>query len=126
MGPIIGRADDMMIIRGVNFFHTQIADFIPEFPHLSPNYQVVLTKPKNMDVVEVGFEINSAYFNQNGFTLDNLNDETNVEAQRLICNIHKKIRDNIGLGMNVKLYETDCLPKSEGGKLNRIIDNRHL
>ena len=126
MGPIIGRADDMMIIRGVNFFHTQIADFIPEFPELSPNYQVVLTKPKNMDAVEVGFEINPDYFAAQGYTCDNLNDESNHACCKLISNIHKKIRDNIGLGMNVKLYQVDGLPKSEGGKLNRIIDNRHL
>ncbi|WP_282628060.1 phenylacetate--CoA ligase family protein [Empedobacter sedimenti] len=126
MGPIIGRADDMMIIRGVNFFHTQIADFIPEFPELSPNYQVVLTKPKNMDAVEVGFEINPDYFASQGLSCDNLNDESNLACCKLLSNIHKKIRDNIGLGMNVKLYQVDELPKSEGGKLNRIIDNRHL
>ena len=125
MGPIIGRADDMMIIRGVNFFHTQIADFIPDFPHLSPNYQVVLTKPKNMDAVEVGFEINPDYFTTNGFSSTDLNEESNAECCKLISNIHKKIRDNIGLGMTVKLYQANELPKSEGGKLNRIIDNRH-
>ena len=56
----------------------------------------------------------------------NLNDESNHACCKLISNIHKKIRDNIGLGMNVKLYQVDELPKSEGGKLNRIIDNRHL
>ncbi|WP_333660267.1 phenylacetate--CoA ligase [Chishuiella changwenlii] len=126
MGPIIGRADDMMIIRGVNFFHTQIADFIPEFPQLSPNYQVVLTKPKNMDVVEVGFEINPNYFHEKGVSCDNLNVDANADIDRLISNIQKKIRDSIGLGMNIKLYQTDGLPKSEGGKLNRVIDNRLL
>ncbi|MGV0924377.1 phenylacetate--CoA ligase [Empedobacter tilapiae] len=125
MGPIIGRADDMMIIRGVNFFHTQIADFIPEFPQLSPNYQVVLTKPKNMDAVEVGFEINPTYFLEKGVACDNLCAEANADIDRLISNIQKKIRDNIGLGMNVKLYQADGLPKSEGGKLNRIVDHRH-
>ena len=125
MGPIIGRADDMMIIRGVNFFHTQIADFIPEFPQLSPNYQVVLTKPKNMDAVEVGFEINPTYFLEKGVVCDNLCAEANADIDRLISNIQKKIRDNIGLGMNVKLYQADGLPKSEGGKLNRIVDHRH-
>lgn len=126
MGPIIGRADDMMIIRGVNFFHTQIADFIPEFPQLSPNYQVVLTKPKNMDAVEVGFEINPNYFQEKGVSCDNLNIDANADIDRLISNIQKKIRDQIGLGMNIKLYQADGLPKSEGGKLNRVIDNRHL
>jgi len=126
MGPIIGRADDMMIIRGVNFFHTQIADFIPEFPQLSPNYQVVLTKPKNMDVVEVGFEINPNYFHEKGVSCENLNVDANADIDRLISNIQKKIRDSIGLGMNIKLYQTDGLPKSEGGKLNRVIDNRLL
>ncbi|TGN23670.1 phenylacetate--CoA ligase family protein [Empedobacter tilapiae] len=125
MGPIIGRADDMMIIRGVNFFHTQIADFIPEFPQLSPNYQVVLTKPKNMDAVEVGFEINPTYFLEKGIACDNLCAEANADIDHLISNIQKKIRDNIGLGMNVKLYQADGLPKSEGGKLNRIVDHRH-
>lgn len=126
MGPIIGRADDMMIIRGVNFFHTQIADFIPDFPQLSPNYQVVLTKPKNMDAVEVGFEINPNYFQEKGVSCDNLAIDANADIDRLINNIQKKIRDNIGLGMNIKLYQADGLPKSEGGKLNRVIDNRHL
>ena len=79
-----------------------------------------------MDNIEVGFEINPDYFAAQGYTCDNLNDESNHACCKLISNIHKKIRDNIGLGMNVKLYQVDGLPKSEGGKLNRIIDNRHL
>ena len=124
MGPIIGRADDMMIIRGVNFFHTQVADILPEFPQLSPNYQVILSRPKNMDAVEVGIEINPNYFNHYGIPLEDLNGGALDEIKRLISNIQKKIKDNIGLGMSVKLYQNGSLPQSDGGKLNRIVDNR--
>lgn len=122
MGPIIGRADDMMIIRGVNFFHTQVADLIPDFPELSANYQVKLTRPTNMDAVEVGIEINPDFFTKKGISCDHL--DQNESFDKLVGRLQKKIRDNIGLGMAVKLYQLGDLPKSDGGKLNRIIDLR--
>lgn len=122
MGPIIGRADDMMIIRGVNFFHTQIADIIPEFPEFSANYQVKLTRPTNMDAVEIGIEINSEFLSKQGIICDQI--DGNEAFNRLVGRFQKKIRDNIGLGMAVKLYQMGDLPKSDGGKLNRIIDLR--
>lgn len=109
MSPIKGRSDDMLIIRGVNLFHTQVEDVISNIEELSPNYQLIVSKHKAMDIVEVKVEV-----------VDNslLNNES------LIKKFSKKIKDNIGLSMKINLQAIGTIPRSEGGKLNRILDKR--
>lgn len=109
MSKIKGRSDDMLIIRGVNLFHTQVEDVIANIEELSPNYQLIVTKRDAMDTVEVKVEV-----------VDNalLNNE------ELIKKFSKKIKDNIGLSMKISLQPVGEIPRSEGGKLNRIIDKR--
>lgn len=117
MGPIRGRADDMLIIRGVNLFHTQVEDVIQYFEQLSPNYQLLVTREGNMDEVEVRLEIAEAH------------KETlrSTEAYReLHGRLVKKIKDNIGLTMKITIDAPGSIPRSEGGKLKRIIDNRKV
>jgi phenylacetate-CoA ligase len=110
MGPILGRSDDMLIIRGVNLFHTQVEDVIQYFPELSPNYQLIVTREGNMDEVEVKVET--------------LSDK--IEVAEVQSRLRKKIKDNIGLSMKISLQSSGSIPRSEGGKLSRIVDRRKL
>ena len=110
MGPIRGRSDDMLIIRGVNLFHTQVEDVIQYFPELSPNYQLIVSREGNMDEVEVKVETIS----------------DKIEVQEVQSRLRKKIKDNIGLSMKISLQAPQSIPRSEGGKLSRIVDRRKL
>ncbi len=125
MGQIVGRADDMLIIRGVNLFHTQIEDVLKDIEHASAYYQLIVTRQGTMDEVEVKIEVNEAL-------LKALNIETvtpeclkqhDILAQ-LHHNIGHKIKQNIGLSMHITLTHFGAIPRSEGGKLSRIVDLR--
>ena len=109
MSSIKGRADDMLIIRGVNLFHTQVEEIIDQFDFLSPNYRLIVDKKGAMDVVTVEVE-------------------TKVEAssanQNLSDLLSNKIKDTIGLSMVIDLKEPHTIPRSQGGKLSRIVDLR--
>ncbi|MCB9283316.1 MAG: phenylacetate--CoA ligase [Lewinellaceae bacterium] len=113
MGPIRGRSDDMLIIRGVNLFHTQVEEVIQDFPDLSPYYQLVVTREGNMDEVEVRVE-----------TSPDVDHSENLDGLR--GGLRKKIKDNIGLSMKITLEEPGNIPRSEGGKLGRIVDKRKV
>ncbi|OON66067.1 phenylacetate--CoA ligase [Hymenobacter sp. CRA2] len=127
MGPIRGRADDMLIIRGVNFFPTQVEDIIAALEHASPNYQVVATRRGSLDEVEVSVEVAEALLRALGLTTLTADVIEQHDALRqLQGQFTKKIKDNIGLSMKVTLLGSGQLPRSEGGKLNRVKDLRHL
>lgn len=111
MSTIKGRADDMLIIRGVNLFHTQVEEIIEQFEELVPNYQLVVTREGTMDQLTVRVEVESGVDPQDG----NLRKE-----------ISHRIKNNIGLSASVSLETQGSIPRSEGGKLNRIVDNRNL
>jgi len=125
MGQVIGRADDMLIIRGVNLFHTQVEAVLADFPELSNNYQLVVKNEGKMDEVEVHVELNNAFCDNaevHEISADIIknNDALNNAYNKL----QKKIKDNIGLTMRVNLLMPGDIPRSEGGKMNRIIDKR--
>lgn len=122
MAPIAGRADDMLIIRGVNLFHTQVESVLEYIPELSANYQLIVSKSGTMDEVEVRIEVDQDLF-------DALNKDGNAVLEhdritRAIEQLKKKIKDDIGLSMKATLATPGAIPRSEGGKLNRIVDQR--
>ena len=122
MGAIRGRADDMLIIRGVNLFPTQIESVINELPEFSPHYQVIVSRQQTMDCVEVHVELNQKIY---AALTDKISDENEPEIiQSLRHKLVQKIKDTIGLSMNVKIRNHNSVPRSEGGKLNRVIDHR--
>ncbi len=110
MSAIKGRADDMLIIRGVNLFHTQVEEIIHQMESLSPNYRLIVEKKDNMDKVTVEVEICKGV------------DPTNPE---IAAELRFKIKDSLGLSMVVEIKPPDTIPRSQGGKLRRIIDNRN-
>ena len=122
MGPIVGRSDDMLIIRGVNLFHTQVGAALENFIEFSSNYQLVVTHEQTMDDVEVRVEISDVLYSALGKeNQDALSHEKIMQAHE---RLQKKLKDNIGLTMKLIVSVPGTIPRSEGGKLNRILDLR--
>ncbi len=122
MGPIVGRADDMLIIRGVNLFHTQVEAALEGIPCLSKNYQLVVSRSGSMDEVEVKIELAAEVFDALvGTTSNVLEHDTVTRAQQ---QLQHKIKADIGLSMKVCVLAPQTIGRSEGGKLSRILDLR--
>ncbi len=109
MSAIKGRADDMLIIRGVNLFHTQVEEVIHEFDFLSPNYKLIVEREGTMDTVKVEVETTKGVDYQNN----------TFKTQ-----LREKIKNTIGLSMDIELKSPGSIPRSQGGKLSRIEDRR--
>lgn len=122
MAPIAGRADDMLIIRGVNLFHTQVEAVLEHIPSLSANYQLIVSHNGAMDEVAVRVEAEQTLFEALGKECaDALQHDT---LQHASGHLKKKIKDSIGLSMDITITAPGAIPRSEGGKLNRIVDTR--
>ncbi len=106
---ITGRSDDMLIIRGVNLFPTQIEEILVSINGLSPHYQLELLKKGNLDSVKVHCER----------TISATPDEASKAAHILA----KTIKNTIGVSVEPVLHEPEGVPRSEG-KAQRVIDNR--
>jgi phenylacetate-CoA ligase len=115
MERVSGRTDDMLIIRGVNVFPSEIEMVIMQFEDVEPHYRIIIDRPEHgMDRVEVQVEVNEKIFS----------DEIKVLEQT-----EKKIADKIhgvlGINVRVKLVEPKTIARSEG-KANRIVDKRTI
>ncbi len=110
MEKVTGRSDDMMIIRGVNVFPTQIEELIVKTGVLSPHYQLELHKTGNMDALRVHAEANPETASQ---------DERDSAGQVLT----KAVKDMIGVSAEVIVHEPGGVARSEG-KAQRVVDNR--
>ncbi len=120
MSAIKGRADDMLIIRGVNLFHTQVEALLEDFDHLLPNYQLVVTREGTLDQVKLAVEVTETLFEQLGRDRF-LDSDPVVDLTRML---RHKIKENIGLSMEVELKAFGEIPRSAGGKLSRVRDMR--
>ena len=112
MNRITGRSDDMLIIRGVNVFPSQIESLLLEVQGVSPHYQLILTRENNLDYVEVQVELDGAMFS------DAIKDLQQREQR-----IQKGIKEFLGVTTKVRLVEPHSIPRSEG-KAVRVIDKR--
>ena len=106
---ITGRSDDMMIIRGVNVFPTQIEELILQTKGLAPHYQIERVKDGNMEGIVVHAELAEGA-------------ETSV-AQQLCDQLTHSIKSYIGISSQVKVSDQGVIPRSQG-KAQRIIDSR--
>jgi phenylacetate-CoA ligase len=113
MSAIKGRADDMLIIRGVNLFHTQIEELIQDIKQLAPHYQLIVSRTGTMDELSVVVETDAHYRHA-----------THSEKENLAKHLQKKIKNNIGISSKVAIVDHQQIPRSEGGKLKRIVDKR--
>jgi phenylacetate-CoA ligase len=111
---ITGRSDDMLIIRGVNVFPTQIEEQILRDKRLSGNYQIVLSRDGHLDQVEVRCEMQrevSASLN-----------EAQVEA--IGKELQHHIKTNIGISTRITVQKFDTIPRTLAGKARRLFDER--
>lgn len=114
MTKITGRSDDMLKIKGVMVFPSQIEKTLLKIDGISPNYLIHVTRPKILDEVEVKVEASKELFS------DEMKEMERVEKE-----IASSIRSETGLRVEVTLCEPESLPRSEG-KAIRVIDERNL
>src|SRR5262249_50124261 len=125
MSRVVGRTDDMLIIRGVNVFPSQIEAALVGLEHLSPHHQIVVTRDRHLDELEVQAEVTAAFFHAVGADVFAGHPEGSVEAVRRQEHlVQQRLREALGLGVRVTLVAPNHLPRSEGGKLNRVVDRR--
>jgi phenylacetate-CoA ligase len=112
MERITGRTDDMLIVRGVNVFPSQIESVLLEVEGTAPHYQIVLSRNGSLDEIEVQVEVSEGMFADEARKLYALRDR-----------ISHRLSTVLGIGVGVKLAEPRTLERSEG-KAKRVIDNR--
>jgi phenylacetate-CoA ligase len=109
-----GRTDDMLIIRGVNLFPSQIEDILMKVEGVEPHYMIIVDRKDNLDYMEIQVEINEKV----------MTDEVQG-LQVLQENIQKEIRDMYQVSAKVKLVEPKSIARFEG-KAQRVIDKREM
>ncbi len=114
MSKIYGRSDDMLIIRGVNIFPSQIENVLLEIPEAKPHYLLVIDRKGSLDSLEVQVEIDDSYFSDELAQLSKINKK-----------IKQKIESALGISVILKLVESKTIVRSEG-KAKRVIDKRSL
>ena len=115
MNKPTGRSDDMMIIRGVNVFPSQIEEVLLKVGgDITPNYVIIVGRENNTDTLEVQVEMSDKFF---------ADDVKSIE--KIERNIKEQLRSVLGLGAKVKLVNPKSIARSEG-KAKRVIDNRKL
>lgn len=110
IGKITGRSDDMLIIRGVNVFPTQIEELICKIPKLSPQYQLVITRDGHLDKMEVLAELRA--------------DTPAGDAEALARELEQRIKTNVGVSTKVRLLPPNGIERTLTGKARRVVDQR--
>ncbi len=114
MERVTGRTDDMLIIRGVNVFPSQVESVLLEIGEVEPHYQLIVTREGNLDMLEILVELSETSFS---------------DKISIIEALEKKIKNRIfsvlGVSAKIRFVEPKAIPRSEG-KAIRVIDNRKL
>jgi phenylacetate-CoA ligase len=116
MGRVMGRSDDMLIIRGVNVFPSQIEAVLVGVEGLEPHYRLIVDREGTLDTLEIQVELSEALFSG----ADEIKVLQNIEKQ-----LKKDMKDYLGITAVIKLVEPRTIERSEG-KASRIIDRRVL
>ncbi|HET8912806.1 MAG TPA: phenylacetate--CoA ligase [Ktedonobacteraceae bacterium] len=115
MQRVKGRTDDMLIVRGVNLFPSQIEQILLSHGGLTSHYQIVIDRQRDrLDELEVRVEVT-----------DELARQGSEAARSLHASVVKDLKQTLGLNIEVQLVEPHNLPRSEG-KVKRVVDRRHL
>jgi phenylacetate-CoA ligase len=123
MDRIKGRADDMLIIRGVNVYPTQVEATLLELPELTPNYRIVVSREHTLDEADVEVEVSDAFLREAGS--ESLGEE-HEHVRALRSRVEGRLRESTGCTIGVLLKAPGSVPRSEGGKLQRVVDRRSL
>ena len=114
IGKITGRSDDMLIVRGVNVFPTQVEEQILRDKRLSGNYQIHLSREGHLDNVEIRCELQQSLTGQ----------LSPAEVQQLAKELQHHIKTIVGISTKVNVFEAHALPRTLTGKARRIFDER--
>ena len=113
MGKIVGRSDDMLIVRGVNMFPTQIEEIVLEHDKLSGQYQIHLSRDGHLDKVEVHCEVQPSI----GYVSE-------AERQQIADWVTHRIKTLVGISTHVNVLPPDSIERTLVGKARRVIDHR--
>jgi len=113
IGKITGRSDDMLIVRGVNLFPTQVEELVLKIAQLAPHYQLVLSKNGNLDELEVLTEVRDEFASLAA-----------NERDALAGQLQQAIKAYIGISARVKVAECGFVERTLTGKARRVIDRR--
>jgi phenylacetate-CoA ligase len=115
MSKVKGRTDDMMVVRGVNVFPSQIEEVVLGADGLAPHYLIVLDRPKNeLDMLEVWVEASPELWGRG-----------TAAVEQVQARIFRDLQETLGLTANVSLLRPNSIQRSEG-KAKRVIDKREL
>jgi len=114
MEKCTGRSDDMLIIRGVNLFPSQVESILLEINETKPHYMIIVDRINNLDSLQVQVEVEEQFF------MDKIS-----QLQALRQKIQSNLESALGLSVDVKLVEPKTIQRSEG-KAVRVIDNRKV
>jgi phenylacetate-CoA ligase len=114
MKKILGRSDDMLIIRGVNVFPSQVETVLLEMSETRPHYLLIVDRINNLDMLQLQVEVEEQFFQ------DKIS-----QLQDLRRKIQSNLESALGLSVDVKLVEPKTIERSEG-KAKRVIDKRKL
>lgn len=114
MHRVMGRTDDMLIIRGVNVFPSQIESVLLEIGETEPHYQLIVDRQGNLDDLEIWVEVSERLFSDEVRKLEDLG-----------AKIKREIASVLGISSRIKLVEPKTIPRSEG-KAKRVIDKRDI
>lgn len=123
MAPIKGRSDDMLIIRGVNVYPSQIEEAFSHINGVVPNYYLTPVEKEKMLVgLEVDVEISNDLLekhkvNPGGAAYTDL-------LEKFGSRVKEEIKKRVGISTLVRVHQQDALPKNEGGKINRILERK--
>ena len=114
MAKIFGRSDDMLIIRGVNVFPSQVESVLLEIPEAKPHYMLVVDRQGAMDTLEIQVEVDEKFFSDEIVQLNNIRNK-----------IKHKVESVLGISVIISLVEHKTIARSEG-KAKRVIDKRKI
>lgn len=114
MQKVLGRTDDMLIIRGVNVFPSQIENVLVSISDTTPNYQLIVDRINNLDKLTVVVELD-----------DNMFSDEVRKVEQMERSIKSKLHDALNIGVDVRLVNFNTIERSEG-KAKRVIDNRKI
>lgn len=114
MNRVMGRTDDMLIIRGVNVFPSQIESVLLEIGETEPHYQLIVDRDGNLDDLEIWVEISEKLFSDEVRKLEELGSK-----------IKREILSTLGISARIKLVEPKTIARSEG-KAKRVVDRRDI
>lgn len=114
MSKPMGRTDDMLIIRGVNVFPSQIESVLLKMSNASPNYQIVVDRVNNTDTFEIRVEMTDEMFSDTIKSVEAVEDKISADMLSML-----------GIKAKIRLVEPNSIPRSEG-KAVRVIDKRKL